>query len=552
MNKYLIAALLLCFGLLHGGTSPETSGKILNRLQAAYDVHYYDLDLKVDPETQTISGSNRIHARIVQPTDRIQLNLDTVFTVHSVVMADTQACRFIRDNGDLLVILPKTIQPGNLISLLISYSGAPRSGEYGQFNHFLWQQTPSGDPWIAVSCEGFGADLWWPCKDHISDEADSMRIHLTVPPGLKAVGNGRLESQFRTDYGWNCFNWFVSTPINNYGVSLNIAPYRELSASFTSVSGDSFPFYFWALPENEDKAKAVFPEFQQHLHHLESLLGPYPFRADKYGAAEVPYLGMEHQTIIAYGANYRNDSMSGIDWEFDALHQHELAHEYFGNLVTPFDFRDIWLNEAFATYMQRLYAERYLSAEKADWILEKMGSWIRNKQPIVPEQFGAFQDSYQLDIYMKGAWVLHTLRHFIGDDLFFEVLRTWVYPDESTRNATDGSQCRFASTDDFISLAEKISGQELSWFFDVYLYSAELPELVVQRSSDRLQLQWQTSGEKPFMLPVEIETGGNISSVTVGTADPVFVPLDPHEAFRIDPLRHILMNRAAADSIGNN
>ncbi|HYE66667.1 MAG TPA: hypothetical protein VD966_13850, partial [Pyrinomonadaceae bacterium] len=330
--------LLTCLLLLAGatrpaysqrelGVRPTDSGGPLMPEQAAYDVTFYDLALRINPTEQSIAGVLTAHARIVHPTEWFVLDLDTPLVVDSVAAvgrgAETQPLRFERRGGKLWIAFPLTMQPGEMVKVRVAYGGKPRVARRPPWvGGFVWEKTPGGEPWVAVACQNDGADLWWPCKDHPSDEPDSMALHITVPQSLVCAANGQLQSVVKNNDGTHTFNWFISAPINNYSVSINVAPYRTIEGPYRSLSGETVPVTFWVLPEDYEKGRQLFPQFLEHLRFLEQHLGPYPFRADKIGVAQTPYLGMEHQTIIAYGNRYRRPS-----FDYDWLHHHEMSHE---------------------------------------------------------------------------------------------------------------------------------------------------------------------------------------------------------------------------------
>ncbi|HEX2189716.1 MAG TPA: M1 family metallopeptidase, partial [Longimicrobiaceae bacterium] len=402
---------------------------------------------------------------------------------------------------------------GDRVGARVTYAGRPRVAPQAPWDGgWVWARTPSGAPWIATAVQGEGADVWWPVKDHVSDEPDSMSIRVTVPEPLVVAANGRLRGVEPGPGGTRTYRWWVSTPINAYDVALNIAPYRVLETELESVAGGRFPVAFYVLPEDEARGRALLPEILDHLRFFEELLGPYPFRVDKYGVAQTPHLGMEHQTIIAYGAGFDNGAMTGgRDWGFDALHHHELAHEWWGNLVTNADWKDMWLHEGFGSYMQALYMERRAEKRGYHAYMDWQREGLANQGPVAPRESRTSGQIYfdaGGDIYNKGSWFLHTLRWTVGDSAFFRALRRMAYPDPEMERATDGRQTRFADTDDFLRIAERESGRELGWLFEVYLRQPALPRLAVERAGDRLALRWEAPGGRPFPMPVEVEVDG--------------------------------------------
>jgi aminopeptidase N len=521
----------------------EVSGGPLLPEQAAYDVTFYDLALRVDPADSTIAGALTVYARVVIPMSRLVLDLDTVFTVTGITdlppsgpvpaTAEETPLAWDRRGGRLWIVLPRTLQPGERVAARVQYHGRPRTGGFGPFS---WSRTASGRPWLGTAVETFGADAWWPCKDHPSDETDSMALHFTVPAPLVAVSNGRRVGVRDAGDGWRTYDWFVSTPINNYGVTLDVAPYVEITEPYASVAGDTMPVTFWALPEDSAKARHAMPEFLDHLRFYEEIGGPYPFRRDKYGIVEAPFLGMEHQTLIAYGAGFRNDAMARYDWGFDALHQHELGHEWFGNMITPPDWNDLWLHEAFAQYAQPLYAERRLGAAKAHDIMTVARSRIRTTNPlaVAPRETQNSRQAYARDVYWRGSWVLHSLRYLMGDDRFFSLLRQWADPRPPVPTINAACRCRFATTDDFAALASRIAGSDLGWFFEVYLRQPALPRLAVDRQGATLTLRWEAPAGLPFPMPVDVRVDGRTrrvelpgGSATLTVGERAAVEVDP-------------------------
>jgi aminopeptidase N len=521
---------------------PQDSGGALDLARACYDVLRYDLDLSVDPEAKRIAGSNRITAWMVLPSELLRVDLDRRLKVECVSL-DGLEVAFDRDD-DLFTIDASKIESGRRFELRVEYAGAPRVARRAPWDGgFVWAATESGAPWIATACQGEGADLWWPCKDHPSDEPDSMGIRVTVPEPLVVATNGALVGSSTTE-GRTTWTWEVSTPINNYGVALNIAPYVALEHDYTSVTGEKFPFTYWCLPENEEQGRAILPEFASHMRSLEELCGPYPFRADKYGVVETPHLGMEHQSIIAYGNRYRGDPTFDYDW----LHHHELSHEWWANLVTARDWSDFWIHEGIGTYVQALYLEQRFGevAYRRKMALDRLR--ISHAGPVAPR--GARSSGWMYlsergkgspggDIYFKGSWVCHELRWLLGDETFFRVLRRWAYPDPALEAVTDGSQCRLTDTDELLEIAEREAGVDLDWFFEVALRRAQPARLQVEREGRRLRLAWQAPDGLPYPMPVEVALGGELLRVEVPVQG-AELELDADVEVEIDPADWLL------------
>jgi aminopeptidase N len=533
------------------GVRPSESGGVLMPEQAAYDVKSYDLALRVNPTEQSIAGALTVHALIVHPTAWLVLDLDMPLTVKEVAEVDSasraHALQFERRGGKIWIALSTTRQPGATVRVRVEYSGKPRVAPRPPWvGGFVWSKTPSGEPWVGVACQNDGADIWWPCKDHPSDEPDSMSLHITVPQPLIVAANGKLQSVVKNPDNTQTFNWFISTPINNYDVTINIAPYRTVEGTLKSVSGENVPVFFYAIPEDYEKAQALFPHFLEYLSFLEARLGPYPFRADKIGVAETTYLGMEHQTITAYGNQFKNNAFG-----FDSLLFHEIGHEWWGNLVTASDWRDMWLHEGFQSYMDALYAGEKGGEAGYRQHMANLRSGIGNFQPVAPRESRTTTQIYfrapdyvnsDGDIYSKGAWILHSLRYLIGDKAFFTALRRMAYPDPRMEKVKDGSQCRFATTDDFRVIAEEASGMKLDWFFEVYLRQPVLPRLVTETRGNSLMLRWETPNGLPFSMPVEVQWGAGAKTERVEmTGGAATIPLQAGQAPTLDPNKRILM-----------
>lgn len=540
----------------------ESGGELIAE-KSAYNVHFYDLNLKVNPADSTLDGYVEMHALMVHPSNQIAMELDPKLDISSVEwlidednVSKPEITRY-ENHRTFYLTFPQTIQPGEKLRVKVNYSGKPLVAENPPWDGgFVWDQTPSGEPWVAVANQTIGAWAWWPNKDHLSDESDSMAINITMPDHLVMASNGQSRGETERDDGWKTWHWFVSTPINNYNVSINAAPYQTISDRYQSTSGDEFEVTFWVLPEFMDEGNELFPQILEQLRVMEEIAGPYPFRGDKYGVAHVPYLGMEHQTIIAYGAGFENGALFGDAAQFDDLHQHELAHEWWGNLVTAWDWRDLWIHEGFGTYMQALHAERIGDMDDYHAMMEVLIGRISSDVAVAPRQKQTSREITQGsrggDIYYKGAAFLHTLRYVIGDDNFFESLRRFAYPDEEMESVIDGSHTRYVTTDDFLTLTESISGQKLDWLFEVYLRQPELPKLTATRGDGFVRLEWEIPDDLDFPMPVPVQIDGELMTI-VPRAGVISFNVYNSSEVELDPDRWVLkeFELVEADSIQN-
>ena len=516
------------------------SGGILIREQAAYDVLFYRLKFTIDTATKSIAGNTFVRALATDTLSTFVLDLSSKFTVQSVVWKGqgqyNTPLLFNRPSGRLWITLPYVVQKSDSILVEISYQGTPKVSTNPPWDDgFVWKRTKTGEVWAGVACEEGGADLWWPCKDHPSDEPDSVDLYFTVPSSLTCVSNGRLLGV--TDAGsMKTFHWYVSEPINNYCVTFYLGPLQRIPINYTSVTGQTIPSEYWFLPYNVDKAQQYSSIFLKDLRFFEEVCGPFPFRAEKYCIVDAPYWGMEHQTCIAYGNNFSLNS-----YGFDYIHLHELAHEWWGNLVTAKDWSDVWIHEGFATYMEALFVERMSGFARYKTYMNGIRGPIQNQKPVAPDApTTALVMFSSNDVYYKGAWILHTLRHNLGDQTFFAMFRRFAYPDPTMESLTDGRQCRLATTNDFLGIAEQVSGKKLDWFFNLYLRQPTLPKLRYSKSGTVLSLQWVTPNNLPFSLPVDVRVGKDTVVVAMqnGTG---FVSIPADTSYQIDPGGWILM-----------
>ncbi|WP_265571159.1 M1 family metallopeptidase [Sphingomicrobium nitratireducens] len=491
------------------------TGRPLTAEQQSVAFRAADLTIEVFPDDKAIEGRMVMALRIDKPIERIQFDLDERLAI-SVIEADgARITDFTRTDGQVGVPLPRRYEAGEALSLRIDYSGKPHVAARAPWDGgFVWSQTPDGAPWIATAVQGEGCDLFWPCFDNSLVEIGTLALHVIVPEGLVAPANGRFMGKEELPGGRVQWNWQTREP-NNYAVALNIAPYEELSGSYESRYGNTIPLHFWYLPGNKKGAEALFSTWPEIVDFFEETVGPYPFGDEKLAAVETPHLGMEHQTINAYGQKFV-PIPEGFDWLF----QHELAHEWFGNQLTNEDWDDMWLHEGFGAYMQPAFLkwrDGEAAYQSAMW---KQRQTIMNRFPVVSGEHRLEDEVYNpemgpgQDIYVKGSWVLHTLRGLIGEDAFWTATRRLVYgrPDPVPGNFRP----RFGTTNEFVEIVSEEAGRDMGWFFDAYLRKAQLPRLASERQGGDLLLLWQTPDDIPFPMPVEISVNGERRTVEMG------------------------------------
>lgn len=480
----------------------EISGGVLKLEQAAYDVQFYDISLKVDPVGKTISGVTVMDAKTVIPTASILLDLDDPYSVSKITDGKT-SLRFDRLPGMIRVYFPLSKQPGEPIHTVTTYAGPPHVAKNAPWDGgIMWSKTPSGADWIAVALQGAGADLLFPCKDHPSDRPNEATMRITVPDPLMAVGPGKLEKAERNADKTSTYVWHMPLPINNYSLVFNAAPYAQVKDSAKSVAGQTIPITYYVLPENKDKAPKLIEEQKKYLAFMEKYCGPYPFRTVKLGIVETPHLGMEHSTAVAYGNRYRF-APDGLDW----LLLHEFGHEWWANLVSDADWRDMWIHEGFQSFMDTFYIEQIRGKDAYFTAMKGRRRAIRNTAPVAPRAETS-SEAYGGDIYDKGALVLHALRYLVGDDTFLRSIRKMAYPTPESEKWTDGRALRLVTTDDFVNIVSNESKQDLRWFFEVYVRQAKLPTLKSETANGVLKLAWETPDNLPFPMPIDVVVNG--------------------------------------------
>ena len=473
--------------------------------RTCFDVNFYDLNIKLNTETKRIIGSNKMYFTAVHSFKTLQIDMFENMQIDSIKL-DTHSLKYRREFNAVFVDFPEMIFKENKEMIEIFYQGQPTIAKNAPWDGgFYWKKDKKGNDWIGVTCEGIGASLWWPNKDHLSDEPDSMRVSCTIPKDLVFVGNGVLESNTTKD-NLRTMVWGISYPINNYNVTLNIGKYVNFQDQFYSkIDSSELILDYWVMPYNLEKAKKQFQQVKPMLAAHEKYFGKFPFWNDNYKLVETPYLGMEHQTAIAYGNDYKTgyygSDFSRIGLNFDYIIIHESGHEYWGNLISTKDMADLWIHEGFCTYSEALYVEYMYDYDKAIEYINAKKPTIQNLYPMLG--IAGVNEEGDGDMYNKGMLFLNTLRHVINNDtLWFSMLK-----DMTTKEFAH----KTISTKDVIDYFNTKTRMNLTQVFNQYLAFKHIPKLYYSIRNDNkneysINYKWLTD-VKNFNMPIILKVG---------------------------------------------
>jgi aminopeptidase N len=526
----------------------QKSGGVIDPDQTAVSFDSADLSFEIIPETEVFRNKAVLTFTARAPIDKLVLDLDRNLGPQAIAIGGKALPRsaFANPEGKLTITLPRRYVAGEKVVATITYGGTPHVAVQAPWDDgVVWSKTAGGQLWLATTSEGYGCDILWPCLDFPTGEPARVTLHITVPKGLKAPSNGIFRGMDTLPDGRTTWNWEIKHP-NTYAIALNVGPYDVITGDYKSRFGNTIPMFYWYLPGEEAQAKALFAEFAPTLDFYEANVGPYPFGDEKLGVVETPHLGMEHQTINAYGNAYRK-APEGFDWLF----HHEFGHEWFGNQVTAANWDDYWLHEGYEQYMQPAFGLWREGYARYAVMMEAQRNKILNYVPLVRGRPITEEEVYEpskggpgQDIYYKGAWMLHTLRWLIGDKDFWDLTRMEVYGRIDPRPGNFSP--RYGSTTEYQGFVKKVTGKDYDWFFDVYLRQAALPELVEARSGDKLTLIWLAPDNLPFPMPVELLIGDKLVKVEMpdGTAT-VDAPADARIV--VDPFARVLKRSKAVE-----
>ena len=503
----------------------KTGGK-LKPEQALMDIRHYTISLEVDPTQKTINGFTEIDLILLKGTNSLLFDLWHGLSINKVwVNGKTQ--NYIHTDDDFVKISSTQELPAGKIKVKIAYGGKPIVAQRAPWQGgFQWETDKAGNPWIAITCQGEGAKILFPCKDHPSDEPnDGAEMIITVPKGLVVAGPGLLQS-VTTKKNKSTFHWKTNYTISNYCILFNVGKYKVVSRDYNTVEGNKVPMQYYVLEENEDKAEKLLDLYVQSARLLEKYFGEYPWVKEKIGLVETPHLGMEHQTMIAYGNKYRYEKVGNTD--FDWLLHHEFGHEWWANKVTNRDWAHVWIQEGITSFSDALFTREYGGEEAYLNRMRNVAFTLNGKIPVVQGEEIESDSAFKGPVYGKGAFFMHSLRYLIGDKIFFPTLKKLATDPQYTYDNT-------VTTDDVEKLFSKAYGKNLKSFFHFFLYTSEKLEIHSK----------QTSSERYFVsllnldmaIPVDIITDTGTQRISI---DKKGVAVFSKTPIQIDPKGYYL------------
>ena len=468
-----------------------------------WDLTYYHLDITVNPDEKFINGKNTVQYRVLKPHKILQIDLQNPLKISKVIQNGKELDVFSEGNAHY-IHLKDTQKIGEINWLDIYYEGYPKVAKRAPWDGgFSWKRDHNGKHFIATSCQGLGASVWWPNKDHMYDEVDSMAISVRVPKDLMNISNGRLRKIEEHNNETTTYHWFVNNPINNYGVNVNIGDYVHFSEKYNGENGE-LDMDYYVLRDNLEKAKKQFRDAPKMMKAFEHWFGKYPFYKDGYKLVEVPYLGMEHQSSVTYGNKYQNGylgrDLSGTGWglKFDFIIIHESGHEWFANNITYKDAADMWIHESFTAYSENLFLDYYYGKEASAAYVIGTRKSIQNDIPIIGQYH--VNNSGSGDMYYKGANMLHTIRTLIDND-------------EKWRKILRGLNTKFyhktVTTQEVEKYINQQSNIDLTKVFDQYLRTIKIPVFEYTIKNKKLTYRWNNI-VNGFNMPVNILIEGTL------------------------------------------
>lgn len=476
-----------------------------------WDLKYYHLSIEVLSESKSIIGTNKVEYTVLSPFQVMQIDLQQPMEI-TKVLQDDKELKFIRNGNAFFITLDKQQNVGEVNSIVIYYNGQPREAVNAPWDGgFTWNKDTNGNDFIATSCQGLGASVWWPVKDHMYDEPDSMMISVEVPNLLMDVSNGQLlKVEKNRKKKTKTYHWFVDNPINNYGVNVNIGDYAHFSNKYDGEKGE-LSLEYYVLKPNLEKAKKQFQQTKEMLEAFEHWFGPYPFYEDGFKLVEVPYLGMEHQSSVTYGNKFQNGylgkDLSGTGWglKFDFIIVHEAGHEWFANNITDKDIADMWIHESFTSYSECLFVEYFYGKEAGQEYVRGTRRSIQNDKPIIGI-YGVNAEGSG-DMYYKGSNMLNMIRQITNDD------DKWL---STLRGLNKDFYHQTVETTQIENYLITHLGFDAEPIFDQYLRTSQVPILEYKIAKNRLSYRF-TSAISTFKMPVDMVLGEKVERMDVTT-----------------------------------
>ncbi len=516
-----------------------SSGGKLTKNQKAMDVHHYNVKIEIDPNKKTLAGNVKIKFSLKKKAKKLEIDLLKTYSVSNVLINEMPMA-FLR-RGNKIIIDKNDLIVNQLHTVSLDYKGVPPVAQNPPWEGGItWAKSEDGYPWIGLSCQHEGAYIWFPCKEHPSDKPDSVDLYITVPEPLKVASNGLLEGIKKEEGRRETWHWKTKNPISTYNINFTIANF-DLVTRRSYIKNEPIYMEYYVLPESKYGAEELLNKAEKYLTFYTETFGPYPWLNEKFGLVETPYLGMEHQTIIAYGNKYKETKMG-----YDALLFHEIGHEWWGNFLSVSDWSDFWIHEGFTTYSEALYIEKNFGVNAYHaFIQNTCKKNIKNQTPLVPKRPAKTDLVKGTEFYYKGAFVLHMLRYLVGYDNLIKTLKEYLYTPKPNNNQT--------STKEFIEYLEDNSKMELNWFFNQYVYSEKIPTLYSRSKSYKkgqkqfVEIWW---AEPRFPLPVEVRYKGTYAKenlqINIGEK-PTGVSIPSESILEIDPKKWLLFNNVNAD-----
>jgi len=501
MRKILI--LLTLLGTVKAYAQELTSGGKLKPEQAIMDVRHYTIALNLDFNKKTIDGYTTIDVIMAQPTHVLLFDLLDSLNISQVLVNNKKAPFVYKDN--LIRINLNDELPAGKASVKVVYSGKPHVARRPPWDDgFIWSRDSTGHPWMAITAEGTGGKLYFPCKDHPSDEPnEGVDMMIRVPKDLVVAGPGLLQG-VKTHGETATYHWKTNYTINNYSILFNVGDYAVVSRKYTTIDGHVTPLQFYVLKEHLSKAEHHLDIFEKTIHEQEKYFGEYPWAKEKIAICETPHLGMEHQTMNAYGNKFHYTKVGGED--YDGLMHHEFGHEWWGNKVTAKDWADYWIHEGICTYGDALYVKEFEGKDAYIKFFQDASLSFGNKIPIVIGKDIDEEAAYNGDIYGKGAFFMHTICYIMGDSSFFLALKKFVTSPKYTYD-------NLVTTDDVQNFFSQESGKDLKPLFDLYLRSINKLEVHVKQQRNNHYLIQLTNISMP--LPIDVTTDAGTRRIMV-------------------------------------